>query len=599
MANASSGNTYVPPSTSVVSVAKNLIFDAQFVSDVDNWSALRIAAWAHKIGVINLLAVTSSINDSTTSPNPGPQLISQILTTAGVSGVAIASGPTTTAVSTTENATLGTALSQTFTPSRRLLTISGLSSSVPVLRQALSSATSLVDIVSAGPLNNLYDLLNSSADSISSLTGAQLVAYKVGTLYCMGGQYPLSTAPVGAEYNFGNISGFTGTLWPITSSILTNWPTPIVFVGFEQGPNFSVMAFASETTTDPVGYIYNSWGTAQFGRQGWGPVTMLIALRGATTAGFGTVQGTNSINTGTGFNTFTPGPGNHSYVVPTISQRAVQQMVDSICLPGLTQPTIYNGVSEIISTSPSLAGNTAIDAANLIVWYYAPDINISNGASVSSWPDRCGRANLVQATGGLQPTYNTALVSEIAVSFGGSAAMVTDASFDIPHNFTVYAFVESADLSTTNRLLMAHGAVSGSTDIRGWQLGRTKTSDSPASSVQAQSVIQNTFSTAFSGSAISVNTWCVVAMVRNGNQVTAYLNGVAGTPVTITAPGSFDSLTSAVSNHILGTLTMGAQFVNGTPAAQSPWSGGVKEVRVYNNAHSAGQVASVSTQMTT
>lgn len=575
--------------------AKNLILDSQWIADSDEYRGLRILAWAHAIGVINLLAVTNSVNTTGVTNPDAPQIVSQILTTQGVNGVQLSSGPTTTQI-TFASTTVGTFLSQAFTPLRRLRSSLGLNTSVPVLRQALATATSPVDICCQGTGNNLYDLMLSAADSISPLTGAQLVAQKVGTLYWVGGQYPQSTAPVGAEFNFGNVSGFTTTLWPITAFLLANWPTPITFIGFEMGPAFSCGAYDYLTPADPVGFLAAVNATGQFGRQGWGTVASLVALQGPAKAGFATVQGTNSINTTTGFNTFTPGGGTHSYVVPAVSQRAIQQINDAICAPGVTQPTSYAVVAETVYTTP--ATSAQIDGTNLISWYFAPDIALTNGASVPLWPDRCGRANLVQATVGLQPTYATALISEIAVSFAATAALVSDANLDLPHNCTIYAYVECNALSTAFMYAVTHGISVGSNDQRGINLGRSRSTDTPASAAYGQSVVQTTFSTG-SGGTLTLNTWCVIAIVRNGSTVQGFLNGVGGTLTTITVPANFDALITAVSNHIVGPLVVGAAFVDGTPTAQSAWNGGIKEIRVYNNAHSAAQVAAVSTAMTT
>jgi hypothetical protein len=580
-----------------VAAPKNVILDCQFVADVFP-SAVRLLAWAHKIGVINLLAVTNNAGDANTSPNPAAQVASQILTTAGVTGVPLSSGPTTTTFNATESESLTTFLAQSFTPARRLLSIAGISTSVPVLRSALANAVGSVDIVTGGPLNNLYDLLNSPADSISPLTGAQLITGKVGTLYCMGGQYPKSTAAVGGEYNFGNIAGFTATLWAATNGVLTSWPTPIVFVGFELGPFASCGAYYALTPTDPVGYYYANWSQSTAGRHGWNEIVALIGLAGPAKAGFTTVAGTNSINVSNGFNTFTPGAGSHSYVIPVVSQRAIQQICDAINAPGVTQPTAFNQVAEIVTTT--FATSSQIDGANLISWYYAPDLGLTNGASIASWPDRCGRANLVQATAGLQPTYNTALVSKVAVSFDGvDDALVGDASIDIPHNCTLYAYVECNAFDTTFDTIMTHGASTGSTNIRDVFMDRSRTNESPASSVKANTVIQNTFTNAIATAALTLNTWAVLALVRNGGTITAYMNGAAPGSTSIATPANFDSLTNAVSNHIVGPLTVGSQYVNATPVGINPWNGGMREIRIYNNAHTAAQVAAVSTAMTT
>lgn len=586
----------IPTTQLATGQGKNLIMDSQWIADTDEFRGLRILSWAHSKQIINLLAVTNSVVSSGVTNPDAPQIVSQILTTQGVTGVLLSSGPTTTTVTLTGN-TVGAFLTQSFSPLRRLRSSLGLNTSVPVLRQALASATTPVDICCQGTGNNLYDLYNSAADSISSLTGAQLIAQKVGTLYWVGGQYPLSTAPVGAEFNFGNVPGFTTTLWPITAFLLANWPTPITFIGFEMGPPFSCGAYDSLTATDPIGFLAGVNATGQFGRQGWGTVASLVALQGPAKAGFATVQGTNTINVTTGFNTFVANnTGPHAYVVPVVSQRAIQQINDAICAPGSTQPSGYVTVAETIYTTP--ATSAQIDGINLISWYYAPDIAQTNASSVALWADRCGRANLVQATSGLQPTYATALFSEIAVSFAGTAALVTDANLDLPHNCTIYAYVECNNLSTSFMYAVTHGISSGSTDQRGINLGRSRTSDTPPSAAYGQSVVQTTFSTG-SGGTVVLNTWCVIAIVRNGGNVQGFLNGVGGTLTAISTPSNFDSLVTAVSNHIVGPLVAGAAFVDGTPTAQSGWNGGIKEIRVYNNAHTQAQVTAVTTAMTT
>jgi hypothetical protein len=56
-----------------------------------------------------------------------------------------------------------------------------------------------VTIVAVGPVVNLKDLLDSTADAESSLSGTELVAKKVKELVVMGGGYPKSNGP---EWNF-------------------------------------------------------------------------------------------------------------------------------------------------------------------------------------------------------------------------------------------------------------------------------------------------------------------------------------------------------------------------------------------------------------
>ncbi len=80
-------------------------------------------------------------------------------------------------------------------------------------------------IVTVGPLKNIENLLNSQADSISPLTGKELVEKKVKKFVIMGGQFPEGKN----EWNFnGNMPG-------VTKRVLGNITAPIVFSGYELG----------------------------------------------------------------------------------------------------------------------------------------------------------------------------------------------------------------------------------------------------------------------------------------------------------------------------------------------------------------------------
>jgi pyrimidine-specific ribonucleoside hydrolase len=82
-----------------------------------------------------------------------------------------------------------------------------------------------VTIITVGFLTNLANLLESSGDSCSSLNGFDLVKRKVGSLVSMGGRFPS-----GREFNLAeDVSA--------SKKVLTDWPTPILFSGFEIGRN--------------------------------------------------------------------------------------------------------------------------------------------------------------------------------------------------------------------------------------------------------------------------------------------------------------------------------------------------------------------------
>jgi hypothetical protein len=82
-----------------------------------------------------------------------------------------------------------------------------------------------VVIVTVGPLKNIENLLNSKADSISPLTGKELIELKVKEFVIMGGHFPEGDW----EWNFnGGMSG-------VTKRVIENITVPIVFSGYELG----------------------------------------------------------------------------------------------------------------------------------------------------------------------------------------------------------------------------------------------------------------------------------------------------------------------------------------------------------------------------
>jgi inosine-uridine nucleoside N-ribohydrolase len=98
-----------------------------------------------------------------------------------------------------------------------------------VYRSALAAEPDgSVKIVAIGHLKALYDLLQSKADEASPLSGRDLVSAKVAELVVMGGQFPASGET--AEWNFGACDA---QRW--TGPVLRDWPTRMVFTGFEIG----------------------------------------------------------------------------------------------------------------------------------------------------------------------------------------------------------------------------------------------------------------------------------------------------------------------------------------------------------------------------
>ncbi len=104
---------------------------------------------------------------------------------------------------------------------------------VRVLRQVLAAAPDhAVVVVQAGFGTNLARLLESAPDSFSPLDGRALVASKVRLLVMMAGNF----AKVGTEGGAASQPEFNLLMdVPSAQSVVTQWPTRIVFSGYEIG----------------------------------------------------------------------------------------------------------------------------------------------------------------------------------------------------------------------------------------------------------------------------------------------------------------------------------------------------------------------------
>lgn len=93
-------------------------------------------------------------------------------------------------------------------------------------RKLLSSADDhSITLVAIGPLLNIQNLINSPPDTLSPLTGKELIARKIKECVIMGGNYPRGKW----EWNFnGNMRG-------VTQYVLENLHMPVVFSGYELG----------------------------------------------------------------------------------------------------------------------------------------------------------------------------------------------------------------------------------------------------------------------------------------------------------------------------------------------------------------------------
>ena len=141
-------------------------------------------------------------------------------------------------------------------------------------RMLLASSSTKVNIVSTGQLTNLNDLLNSGPDAHSDLTGAELIAEKVDTLYCVAGK-----SNGGLENNifyggedYGGNKYYNNTkVAEAADNVARNWTSEIVWLEADLVGSFSVGDFyeqvdksSSYIITKALKDYGTSWGSASF-----------------------------------------------------------------------------------------------------------------------------------------------------------------------------------------------------------------------------------------------------------------------------------------------------------------------------------------------
>ena len=176
---------------------------------------------------------------------------------------------------------------------------------VELYRSVLSAAENKsINIISIGFLTNIADLLRSGSDSISDISGLDLVTSKVRELVVMGGEYPS-----GWEYNFSEDG-------ESTQYVLEHWPktVPITFSGVELGGEiYSGQTLMTDVPFDsPVRAAYEWYiGRCNTTQKSWDPLTMLYGVLGfdkyrewgfRKMFAFANNDGYNSFETATGLN---------------------------------------------------------------------------------------------------------------------------------------------------------------------------------------------------------------------------------------------------------------------------------------------------------
>lgn len=145
---------------------------------------------------------------------------------------------------------------------------------VTVLRKSLASQKDgSVVIAQVGFSTNLADLLVSKPDDISPLSGKELVTKKVRLLSVMAGAFTRDHL----EYNIVEDI-------PSAQAVCQDWPTPIVWSGFEVGeslvyPHESILQDYGYVENHPLSDAYTLYNPPPHDRPTWDLTSVLHAIR--------------------------------------------------------------------------------------------------------------------------------------------------------------------------------------------------------------------------------------------------------------------------------------------------------------------------------
>jgi hypothetical protein len=250
-----------------------------------------------------------------------------------------------------------------------------------------------VVIAGIGYFENLSALLNSPADAISPLTGKQLVALKVKSLVVMAGCFP-SCSP-GENNVIGNVAA--------AQNVAANWPTKIVWSGFEVGN--AVHSGQTVTATHPVNSPVRAAYMSYVGANNWiyafDQTAIYHAIRPSDPSMSESATGTVNIS-GTGADSFTAGSGNSTYLIlnnATALDASLETLLD--VLPPTPLGPLPNDSFDANTLSPSLwntsSSGSSVTATGQQLQISHPAGAWTNGALIGAAPyDATGHTTQVQ-----------------------------------------------------------------------------------------------------------------------------------------------------------------------------------------------------------
>lgn len=182
---------------------------------------------------------------------------------------------------------------------------------------------SSVTIVTIGFLTNLSNLLNTSADEYSPLSGAELVRKKVKLLVCMAGKFPS-----GFEFNVMKDAA-------ASQNVYGHWNTPIILSGFEIGQKIKAglpLIHNKSINNDPVKDVFRiSIPMAKedsLGRMSWDETAVLVAIKGYSN--WYTLHKGRMVVAADGSDTWDDNGTGQAYLVERVDYHMVQDLINEL-----------------------------------------------------------------------------------------------------------------------------------------------------------------------------------------------------------------------------------------------------------------------------
>lgn len=327
MLTACSGNKSVAPGDGA-KIPVKVIFETDMGNDVDDALAYDMLMKYMEQGDIELLGVSSNRSDTSSV-----QYIDVLNTWYGHPEIPV--GHVTDGVLSHDAVAYDQAVLDLNAPdgtplfARTHASDGTIKPSVTLYRELLAAQPDTsVTVLSVGFSTNLAALLASQPDSISPLSGRDLVAQKVARLVTMAGNMTDTTF---CEYNIIRDV-------PAAKTVFEQWPTEIVTSPFELGinvlyPGSSIENdFAWAQPAHPVVEAYKAYLPMPYDRPTWDLTALLYAVEGPE--GYFAVSEPGRISVDDkGATTFTPSPdGNRRYLMADSTQMAniVKRFVEFI-----------------------------------------------------------------------------------------------------------------------------------------------------------------------------------------------------------------------------------------------------------------------------